>query len=57
MKKRFVVLTILLITLFSLTSCGKVMSIDKARTLAYKALQITDDHRNMKIIGKFGITW
>jgi predicted small lipoprotein YifL len=34
MKKRFIILIIILITLISLTSCGKVMSIDKARTLA-----------------------
>ena len=42
-------ISIVLITLFSLNSCGKTMSIDKARTLAIKALGITNDYINMKI--------
>ncbi len=52
MKKRFIVLIIVLITLFSLNSCGKTMSIDKAITLANKALNVSSEH--LKIVGKFG---
>ncbi len=54
MKKIHILLAILLIS-FTLTSCNKFLSIDKARTEAFKALELTNDYnRNMKIIGKFG---
>ncbi len=54
MKKKIIVSLIVIVTLFSLTSCNKFLSIEKARTEAFKALEITNDYRNMKIIGKFG---
>ncbi len=52
MKKRFIVLFIVIFTLFSLTSCGKVMTIDKAKTEASKILE--GEIKYLSIIGKFG---
>ena len=56
MKKRFIVLTILLITLFSLTSCGNIMSINKARKQIIKALGYIpeENYVDLNIVGKYG---
>lgn len=51
MKKRFIILIIILITLISLTSCGKIMTIDKAKKEASEILK--SEMKYLNIIGKF----